>query len=1236
MKNVLFYCLLPILFLLAGRVNAMPAPPPLSPITGTFTACPGDTATLSNTDPGGVWSSTDIAVATIDPATGLMTAVAAGTAVISYTIGADFATEVITVNPLPVVAAITGANQVCVGGSITLANDTAGGVWSSSDVVVATVDGTTGVVSGLSAGTANISYTVTNGCGSTSVQHTITVNAIPAAISGTLEVCVGSATTLSSSSTGGTWVSSTPSVATIGTSGIVSGVAAGTTDITYTLSGCITTAVVTASVFPVAGTISSAAVVCVASTTPLTFSGTGGSWSSSNTSIANVGSTGVLFGIAGGTANISYTVTNACGSAHVTTVATVEVFPAVGISAGTANVCVGNNVTLTNPVSGGSWSTADAAIASIGSASGIVTGVSGGTVEVYYTNTNSCGSAIDTMDFTVNALPVAIGGPVTVCRTFSVTLTNDSAGGTWSSTSTRVTVGGTTGIITGISNGTAIITYTLPSGCSVSTAFTVNPQPANIGGFISVCSGGTRVLTNAVSGGTWSSTNTAVASFSSPAVGIIAGLTGGTSQISYVMPTGCFATSVFTVNITPDAITGSTPICVLDTITLANTTPGGTWSSQIPSRASVGVTTGIVAGIASGTTLITYKMPGNCIATTVVTVSTSPSPITGITTVCAGSTTTLINTVPLGVWISGNTSVAVVVTPTGLVGGVAAGTATFTYALSNGCFRTTVLNVNPQPEVISGADNVCIGHTTTLATTSTGGSWSSIHSTVSVGSSSGVVTGVSYGTAAVSYTLPTGCRRTHVVSVNVSPAAVTGTLSVCEGLTTTLSSTPPMGSWTSSDASIATVAPGISGVVTGVAAGTAIMTYAFPFTGCNATAVVTVNALPDAISGAASVCAGAATTFASASSGGSWSSGSSSIATADAVTGSITGVAAGTALITYTLPTGCYDTAAILVHPYTFAGTVSGASTVCETATTTLTSSVAGGTWSMVTGVVSVISATGVVTGIAGGTDTILYSFTDGCGTDVTEFPITVSPLPDAGVISGNFNVCVGLTSLLSNSVAGGTWSNASTPVATVSASGVVSGVAAGTTAISYTTTNSCGSSTAIVAVTVHPLVDPGTITGLATTCMGDSFVVTNPIFGGTWRSTQPWIASVNDTGKVKALFPGVTTIQYIVFNACSRDTATFDMTVLTPEVCAASVKQLASADIKLYPNPTNGNIVFESPVAGDVVVYSIEGKEVQRYPVSAKSTSITLPYNLAAGVYMCRFSGSDGSTAIVRLIYQP
>jgi trimeric autotransporter adhesin len=1234
MKNVLFYYLLPIFFLMAGQVNAMPSPPPLSPITGTFTICPGDTTTLSNIDPGGVWTSTDLAVATIDPATGLITAVTAGTAVISYTIGADFATAVVTVNPLPVVAAISGTNQVCAGNTITLTNDTAGGAWSSSDVVVATVGGTTGVVSGLSAGTADISYTVTNGCGSTSVQSTITVNAIPAAISGTLEVCVASATTLSSSTIGGTWLSSTPAVATIGTSGIVSGVAAGTSDITYTVSGCITTAVVTASVFPVAGTISSAAVVCVASTTPLTFSGTGGSWSSSNTSIANVGSTGVLFGIVGGTANISYTVTNACGSAHVTTVATVEVFPTVGVSAGTSNVCVGNNVTLINPVSGGSWSTADVAIATIGSSSGIVSGIGGGTVEIYYTNTNSCGSAIDTMDFTVNALPVAIGGPVTVCRTFSVTLTNDSAGGTWSSTSTRVTVGGTTGIITGISNGTAIITYTLPSGCSVSTAFTVNPQPANIGGFISVCSGGTRVLTNAVSGGTWSSTNTAVASFSSPTVGIIAGLTGGTSQISYVMPTGCFATSVFTVNITPDAITGSTPICVLDTITLANTTPGGTWSSQIPSRASVGVTTGIVAGIASGTTLITYKMPGNCIATTVVTVSTSPSPITGITTVCAGSTTTLINTVPLGVWISGNTSVAVVVTPTGLVGGVAAGTATFTYALSNGCFRTTVLNVNPLPEVISGADNVCIGHTTTLATSSTGGSWNSIHSTVSVGSSSGIVTGVSYGTAAVSYSLPTGCRRTHVVSVNVSPAAVTGTLSVCEGLTTTLSSTPPMGSWTSSDVSIATVATGISGVVTGVAAGTAIMTYAYPFTGCNATAIVTVNALPDAISGAATVCAGAATTLASAAAGGSWSSGSTSIATADAATGIVTGVAAGTSLITYTLSTGCYDTAAIIVHPYTFAGTVSGASTVCETDTTTLTSSVAGGTWSMITGMVSV-NAAGVVAGLSGGTDTVLYSFTDGCGTDITEFPITVSPLPAAGVITGNNNVCIGLTSLLSNSVIGGTWSNASTPVATVSASGVVTGIGVGTTAISYTTTNSCGSSTAITTVTVHPLVDPGTITGLATICMGDSFVVANPIFGGTWRSTQPWIASVNDTGKVKALFHGVTTIQYIVSNACSRDTATFDITVLTPAVCAASVKQMATADIKLYPNPTNGNIVFESPVSGNLVVYSIEGKEVEIYPVAAKTTSITLPINLAAGVYLCRFSGSDGSTAIVRLIYQ-
>ncbi len=139
----------------------------------------------------------------------------------------------------PTVAALTGTQQVCVGGTTNFASTTAGGVWTTSNGAVATVN-SNGVVSGLSTGTATITYTVTSapGC-STAVSRSVTVNAAPAqpaVITGTAQVCVGSTTQLSSATAGGTWSSSNASVATVSASGVVTGVAAGTTTITYTVS----------------------------------------------------------------------------------------------------------------------------------------------------------------------------------------------------------------------------------------------------------------------------------------------------------------------------------------------------------------------------------------------------------------------------------------------------------------------------------------------------------------------------------------------------------------------------------------------------------------------------------------------------------------------------------------------------------------------------------------------------------------------------------------------------------------------------------------------------------------------------------------------------------------------------------------------------------------------------------------------------------------------------------------
>jgi gliding motility-associated-like protein len=85
----------------------------------------------------------------------------------------------LTVNALPVVAAITGPATVCTGNSVSLASTTTGGVWVSSNTAIATITNS-GLLTGVAAGNVNISYTVTGSSGCvTQLSRTVTVNTIP-------------------------------------------------------------------------------------------------------------------------------------------------------------------------------------------------------------------------------------------------------------------------------------------------------------------------------------------------------------------------------------------------------------------------------------------------------------------------------------------------------------------------------------------------------------------------------------------------------------------------------------------------------------------------------------------------------------------------------------------------------------------------------------------------------------------------------------------------------------------------------------------------------------------------------------------------------------------------------------------------------------------------------------------------------------------------------------------------
>ena len=66
---------------------------------------------------------------------------------------------------------ILGATSVRTGLTVTLTNDTSGGLWSSSDTGVCTIDAASGLVTGIAQGTCTIVYTI----GSDSIAETFTV-----------------------------------------------------------------------------------------------------------------------------------------------------------------------------------------------------------------------------------------------------------------------------------------------------------------------------------------------------------------------------------------------------------------------------------------------------------------------------------------------------------------------------------------------------------------------------------------------------------------------------------------------------------------------------------------------------------------------------------------------------------------------------------------------------------------------------------------------------------------------------------------------------------------------------------------------------------------------------------------------------------------------------------------------------------------------------------------------------
>ena len=143
----------------------------------------------------------------------------------------------VTINALPVVAAITGSSSLSAGESTQLSDVTAGGTWLSATPSIASI-GISGLLSAVSVGSTNIFYTYNNGtCSNTvSFPFTVTTALTVEAITGPSTVCAGSNVQLADATLGGTWTSENPSIASVNSTGLVTGKQKGIVKIYYRVS----------------------------------------------------------------------------------------------------------------------------------------------------------------------------------------------------------------------------------------------------------------------------------------------------------------------------------------------------------------------------------------------------------------------------------------------------------------------------------------------------------------------------------------------------------------------------------------------------------------------------------------------------------------------------------------------------------------------------------------------------------------------------------------------------------------------------------------------------------------------------------------------------------------------------------------------------------------------------------------------------------------------------------------
>lgn len=450
--------------------------------------------------------------------------------------------------------------------------------------------------------------------------------------------------------------------------------------------GSVTVAPTTASL-AVGGSVD--LVATVTSTWGTTIYGRTIAWTTGSTSVATVSSTGRVTGIAAGVTTIRATTAGKTGTATVTVTAAPSQPPAVAtvtVAPSTSTVAAGATVQFTATTKGSegmildrvvTWASNAAAVATI-SSTGLVTGVGAGTAMITATSEGRSATATVTVTSppaqTVPVATVSVGpanGLVLAGNTIQMfATTKDAAGNTltgrvvaWSSNATGVATVTSAGVVRGVTAGTAVITASSEgkSGTATVTVTVPPPVPAPVAtvavspSSATFGAGATLQLTATMKDAagvtltgrvvTWSSNATGVATVSSS--GLVSRVAAGTAVITatsegksgaatVTVPVAAPA-PVATVAVSPTTTTisaGATSQLTATTKDAAGTTLVGrvvTWTSNAAGIATVS-STGLVSGVAAGSAVITATSEGRTATANVTVTAVVPPPPGGFAT----------------------------------------------------------------------------------------------------------------------------------------------------------------------------------------------------------------------------------------------------------------------------------------------------------------------------------------------------------------------------------------------------------------------------------------------------------------------------------------------------------------------------------------------------------------------------------------------------------------------------